>query len=476
MQDVRFAPSVSTLGHLERCRVEGLFGRRLVDFPTATEGPTLLFGQNGTGKSTILRLIDDVAHGRWAELLDRPFDRLELFFASGSRLAVSKQGDGMTASLDDDWWTLTRDVLRAARRRQHLRRRRLIEAGRPIPFEGQFELFADELGEVPGWASNIARLFPVFHIEDQRLILKPHAMSERQAAAKGRGPEMHSAVRRFPVQLRDEIQLAMSGYAAHSQELDRRFPMKIASAVETEESGGHMGQTDVQGLRDLLGRVAEERTALQKVGLLGREEQPGYFDVRRLEAERVRPVIRAFAEDTLEKFAVLSDLRIRLELFASFLNQHYRDKQVVTRREDGFALLLDDGTSLEPWQLSSGEQQVLALAFQILFGSDPGTLIMIDEPELSLHVLWQSTLIDDLVAMGAARDVTFILATHSPTLVGDRVELMRTLDDVPSVIGPMRADVSNDADDLFDEDDDEGEDEPEDIADLLEADEYPASE
>jgi predicted ATPase len=95
-------------------------------------------------------------------------------------------------------------------------------------------------------------------------------------------------------------------------------------------------------------------------------------------------------------------------------------------------------------QLSSGEQQILALAFRILFRSQPGTLILIDEPELSLHVLWQATLIDDLSEMGRIRDVTFLLATHSPTLIGDRVELMHSLDrDGPGLGAPSgQAEVS----------------------------------
>jgi hypothetical protein len=80
---------------------------------------------------------------------------------------------------------------------------------------------------------------------------------------------------------------------------------------------------------------------------------------------------RAFAEDTLAKFEVLSDLRVRAQLFSGFLNQHYQDKQVLTDRDHGFAIALDDASLLAPSQLSSGEQQPLALAYQSCLLRDP---------------------------------------------------------------------------------------------------------
>jgi ABC-type glutathione transport system ATPase component len=65
-----------------------------------------------------------------------------------------------------------------------------------------------------------------------------------------------------------------------------------------------------------------------------------------------------------------------------------------------------------PSQLSSGEQQILVLAYEVLFRPEPETLVLIDEPELSLHVLRQDSFVDDLTRMGSARNLQFMLATH----------------------------------------------------------------
>jgi ABC-type transport system involved in cytochrome c biogenesis ATPase subunit len=431
------------LGHLAGVLLEGLFGDRRIEFDTPLEGPTLLYGRNGTGKSTVLRLIDDIAHVRWAKVLTQPFERITLSFRTSDNLSDSRETGQLAVRLADKTWIATSEQIRDASKRSELRRRRAIETGHLVPRRLQSRLFdLRDLDEPSRWMLTIPELFPVFFIEEQRLIAKRPDQWRPRPDEPG-DPE--AAVSAFTRELRNEIQQALGFYASRSQELDRRFPGRVAQAVEAEQDAA-----SPEELRQLLNEVEQERRILHQVGLLGSEEGPIPFDPGRLETARLRPVIQTFAEDTLRKFEVLRELRGRLELFQRFLNQHYQGKSVRTSREAGFQIELDDGQPLRPDQLSSGEQQILALAFRILFRSDPGTLILIDEPELSLHVLWQSTLIEDLAAMGRARDVTFLLATHSPTLISDRRDLMRSLDDPGVSRVDKRTGQDEDAE-LFDE-------------------------
>lgn len=78
--------------------------------------------------------------------------------------------------------------------------------------------------------------------------------------------------------------------------------------------------------------------------------------------------------------------------------------------------LPDEGDPIKESQLSSGEQQLLVLAYEILFRAHEGTLVIIDEPEISLHVMWQDTLVKDLVTMGEPAKLQFLMATHSPVI------------------------------------------------------------
>lgn len=67
---------------------------------------------------------------------------------------------------------------------------------------------------------------------------------------------------------------------------------------------------------------------------------------------------------------------------------------------------------------SSGELSLVVTLLGIASSIEDGSLILIDEPEISLHPKWQSEYLGRLTeAFAAYRDCHFIIATHSPTLV-----------------------------------------------------------
>ena len=70
--------------------------------------------------------------------------------------------------------------------------------------------------------------------------------------------------------------------------------------------------------------------------------------------------------------------------------------------------------------MSSGEFAILSTVLSISAAADnPHTLVLLDEPELSLHPNWQMTLIDNLERALANQVCHMIVATHSHMLVSD---------------------------------------------------------
>lgn len=87
------------------------------------------------------------------------------------------------------------------------------------------------------------------------------------------------------------------------------------------------------------------------------------------------------------------------------------------RTHNEIAFLLPNGQRLAPYQLSSGEKQILVILLTVLIqDSQPYTLLM-DEPEISLHVEWQQQLIGCIRQLNPHAQI--ILATHSPALIMD---------------------------------------------------------
>lgn len=71
-----------------------------------------------------------------------------------------------------------------------------------------------------------------------------------------------------------------------------------------------------------------------------------------------------------------------------------------------------DGQKVELYQLSSGEKQIVSLFSQIYLSNQQNYFVLIDEPELSLSVQWQRTFLEDI------RNSQFcsglVAVTHSP--------------------------------------------------------------
>ena len=61
---------------------------------------------------------------------------------------------------------------------------------------------------------------------------------------------------------------------------------------------------------------------------------------------------------------------------------------------------------------------------QLLFEIPANSLVLIDEPELSLHVTWQHEFLNDLKRVIDLCDFDVLIATHSPQIVHDKYDWM----------------------------------------------------
>lgn len=75
--------------------------------------------------------------------------------------------------------------------------------------------------------------------------------------------------------------------------------------------------------------------------------------------------------------------------------------------------LAHDGTEHPMIELSSGEKQALLFAAELYRRWKPGSLILIDEPELHFHTSWQTTLWTLLEKWQRERGGQVIVATQS---------------------------------------------------------------
>lgn len=139
--------------------------------------------------------------------------------------------------------------------------------------------------------------------------------------------------------------------------------------------------------------------------------------------ESNRSVFTVYAEDMEQKLAVFEKTAETLNTLLTQINGLFRYKKLKLDGERGLIFESVTGQELPVTALSSGEQHQLVLVFALLFKTKPDTLVLIDEPELSLHVAWQVTFIRDMLKIISLAQFDLILATHSPQIVNDRWDL-----------------------------------------------------
>ena len=127
--------------------------------------------------------------------------------------------------------------------------------------------------------------------------------------------------------------------------------------------------------------------------------------------------------DAEKKLGVFDDLIRKNELFVRIVNKKFLHKRLDISKNEGFVFTTSDGKILQSENLSSGEQHAVVLFYQLLFKVLPDSLILIDEPELSLHIVWQQQFIRDIQDIVELDGFDVLIATHSPQIIHDRWDL-----------------------------------------------------
>lgn len=114
-------------------------------------------------------------------------------------------------------------------------------------------------------------------------------------------------------------------------------------------------------------------------------------------------------------------------IFKDIVNDIFINKTVNVSEAGRIGIVMNNGTSLQMQKLSSGEMQILIMFYALLFHAPQGCIVILDEPEISLHVTWQQRLGGYFEDICRVRDIQMIVATHSPQVIHDRWDLAREL-------------------------------------------------
>lgn len=103
--------------------------------------------------------------------------------------------------------------------------------------------------------------------------------------------------------------------------------------------------------------------------------------------------------------------------FQDMIDGLFRDTGKTIDRKSNEIQFYQRGEIITPYQLSSGEKQMLVILLTVLVENREHYALLMDEPEISLHIEWQQKLIGLIRQLNPNAQI--ILSTHSPAMIMD---------------------------------------------------------
>ncbi len=440
---------------IKQISVEGLFGTLNHVIPLHTEEKiTIVHGPNGVGKTIILRLINDLFSQRNAELRKIPFSKLQVDFDDKSSFWIIKSPEEQASNGTQSpsistlhfYWAVpgyeTQDFeLVSSRERwpkinEEAQYIFTLEATSPIPFvrveakkwmhqltgelfslEDMLEDFGDLFPNLPtntntlpepDWLKELRQSLPIRFIETQRLL---SVYNKPILAGRSRPGLIELTITKYAEELASKIREKREESNTIGQVLDKTFPKRVFEPTPLQKS---MSEKE---LRQKLVEQDKKRSRLMAAGLLDQDNSSAFQMGEQVE-ESQKIMLSVYVEDTEKKLGVFDEISRKINLLTKIINgKQFLNKAMTITKDAGFVFTSTSGEIIPLNKLSSGEQNQLVLFYDLLFKTQPKSLLLLDEPETSLHIVWQKEFLQDIYDIISLTDIDIIIATHSPDLI-----------------------------------------------------------
>jgi predicted ATP-binding protein involved in virulence len=433
---------------IKQIEINGLFGMFNHIVPlNLPEHITIIYGINGIGKTMLFKILDSFFNSNFSKLVSFPFDSLIIEFDNKDIIKFLNSDKEFFIEFKSKKKTTTFDLskLKSSKQIKDERIIRQIQHILPFPiskysenefilhetneiltveeiFDRYSELLPSEFKQkvsIPNKAEldKIIKNTNLYFIQTQRLIAFNYLRRKQQyAMERDYGLNKIETVKKYSEELSEIIQERHREYAKRSEE----YELSLGKRLRSKEVKTYSDQEELKRENKFL---EAKRSDLKSVGLF-EDIKEDYSNIPDTIDEIERAVLSVNIQDMKNKLKIFDELYEKLKIFLNVLNnKRFSYKKISIHPKKGFVFKNDNGKPLEVTELSSGEQHEIVLFYELLFKVPENSLVLIDEPEISLHVVWQKEFLTDLEDIVKIRNFDILLATHSPSIINGNWDL-----------------------------------------------------
>jgi predicted ATPase len=403
--------------------IEGLFGlyNHTIDFstsitPNKRASIIMLYGKNGIGKTTILRMIEGFMQLDFTVFREVKFNRAFLKFSNNEAISVTAiyNANKVLKYLQVDYKKI----------------RVKLDPKKTGPLNPKEE---DNQSKIKEKYKTSLKDFSFEFIDTERLI-KKNLNEEMIFNEQIKQGKLRTRVERSESSFLSE---KVRVFITESQVYNSRFFSRdepelferILSNIE------YPTKIDVPNLKKKISSIVkfEKDFQFERLGITKEKwDKDTLTQILLKEHRKKEPsvhkltIINSYLEVLESRNNEKISLAERLLMFENLLNEFLQDKTIAISRDKGFEITSINGDIILESQLSTGEYHLIYLTVLALCTTVKGTVIAIDEPEMSMHINWQSKLIKALLKISSKANPQFIFATHSPDIAANYSNSLKT--------------------------------------------------
>ena len=413
---------------IRKFTINGLFGHlnHTIDL---SDSINIIMGDNGVGKTVTLQLLKAIYESNIHYILQTEFKTIEVLFASrkAGRLIYSKDGDSLTIKSSSKSYSpiivSSEDIvcLVPSHYKVVAQGRWMDTQTRDILTDEELEqrlgthLYSVKDGIVADWYKKLFENACIHMVRTQRL----YHFSELSNSGN------ILTIKSYAEELKNYLNTELASAGKQAAEKDSTYPIRLVKHLKANKN------YTMSELEADFNQLKNTQELLSDVGFINVES----LDLEELGKAKDKDkrvlmnVFKLYIADNIEKLSYYKTAAYRVSLFRDIINKHLKAKTLVVSPEYGFCVkdTITGKGEIGIDKLSSGEQNEIILFYELIFQCNGCNMVLIDEPEISLHLEWLQSMLDDFKDIFNQTETKMLIATHSPDFVGDNYSLVQNL-------------------------------------------------